>query len=81
MKFIHDRTEPPSQNFLSFGDYPQRISMNVLKKVISMASSLRSLKAQAGAAAAVMFSAGVITAGALSYDAMRKTLDQGHGMS
>ena len=44
-----------------------------------MASSLRSLKAQAGAAAAVMFSAGVITAGALSYDAMRKTLDQGHG--
>lgn len=43
-----------------------------------MASSLRSLKAQAGAAAAAMFSAGVIAAGALSYDAMSKTLDQGH---
>ena len=43
-----------------------------------MASALRSLKAQAGAAAAVMFMAGVITAGALSYDAMSKTLDQGH---
>jgi methyl-accepting chemotaxis protein len=43
-----------------------------------MASTLRSLKVQAGAAAAVMFTAGVITAGALSYDAMSKTLDQGH---
>ena len=43
-----------------------------------MASFLRSLKVQAGAAAAVMFTAGVITAGALSYDAMSKTLDQGH---
>ena len=43
-----------------------------------MASSLRSLKVQAGAAAVVMFTAGVITAGALSYDAMSKTLDQGH---
>ena len=43
-----------------------------------MASTLRSLKVQAGAAAVVMFTAGVITAGALSYDAMSKTLDQGH---
>ena len=43
-----------------------------------MASTLRSLKVQAGAAAAVMFTVGVITAGALSYDAMSKTLDQGH---
>lgn len=43
-----------------------------------MASSLRSLKVQAGVAAAVMFTAGVITAGVLSYDAMSKTLDQGH---
>jgi methyl-accepting chemotaxis protein len=43
-----------------------------------MASALRSLKAQAGIAAAVMFAAGVITAGALSYAAMSRTLDQGH---
>lgn len=43
-----------------------------------MASPFRSLKMQAGAAAAVMFTAGVITAGALSYSAMSKTLDQGH---
>ncbi|MGO8913714.1 MAG: methyl-accepting chemotaxis protein [Bradyrhizobium sp.] len=43
-----------------------------------MASTFRSLKVQAGAAAAVMFTAGVIAAGALSYDAMSKTLDQGH---
>ena len=43
-----------------------------------MASTLRSLKVKAGAAAAIMFTAGVITAGALSYDAMSKTLDQGH---
>lgn len=43
-----------------------------------MVSPFRSLKMQAGAAAAVMFTAGVITAGALSYDAMSKTLDQGH---
>jgi methyl-accepting chemotaxis protein len=43
-----------------------------------MATALRSLKVQAGVAAAVMFTAGVLTAGALSYDAMSKTLDQGH---
>jgi methyl-accepting chemotaxis protein len=52
--------------------------MDLLPKVNSMASSLRSLKVQAGAAAAVMFTAGVITAGALSYAAMSRTLDQGH---
>lgn len=44
-----------------------------------MASTLKSLKIQAGAAAAVMFTAGVIVAGALSYAAMSRTLDQGHG--
>jgi methyl-accepting chemotaxis protein len=43
-----------------------------------MASALKSLKIQAGAVAALMFAAGVITAGALSYDAMSRTLDQGH---
>jgi methyl-accepting chemotaxis protein len=43
-----------------------------------MASALKSLKVQAGAAAAAMFTAGIITAGALSYDAMSRTLDQGH---
>ena len=43
-----------------------------------MASTFRSLKVQAGAAAAVMFTAGVITAGALSYVDMSRTLDQGH---
>jgi methyl-accepting chemotaxis protein len=43
-----------------------------------MASTLRSLKVQAGAAAAVMFAGGVLTAGALSYAAMSRTLDRGH---
>src|SRR5450432_1136232 len=43
-----------------------------------MASALRSLKVQAGAAAAVMFAIGVIATGALSYAAMIKTLEQGH---
>lgn len=43
-----------------------------------MASTFRSLKVQAGAAAAVIFTAGVITAGALSYADMSRTLDQGH---
>jgi methyl-accepting chemotaxis protein len=43
-----------------------------------MASTLRSLKVQAGAAAAVMFAIGVITTGALSYAAMSRTLEQGH---
>jgi methyl-accepting chemotaxis protein len=43
-----------------------------------MASQLRSLRVQAGAAAAVAFASGVLTAGALSYAAMTRTLDQGH---
>ena len=43
-----------------------------------MAATFRSLKGKAGAAAALMFAAGVLTAGALSYDAMSKTLDRGH---
>ena len=43
-----------------------------------MASALRSLKIQAGIAVAVAFCAGVAAAGALSYDAMSRTLDQAH---
>ena len=43
-----------------------------------MASPLRSLKVQAGAAAAAMFAIGVLTAGGLSYVAVSKTLEQGH---
>lgn len=43
-----------------------------------MASALHSLKFQAGLAVAVAFLAGVATVGALSYDAMSKTLDQAH---
>jgi methyl-accepting chemotaxis protein len=43
-----------------------------------MASKLRSLRVQAGAAAAVAFASGVLTAGLLSYAAMTRTLDQGH---
>ncbi|MDR3485363.1 MAG: methyl-accepting chemotaxis protein [Bradyrhizobium sp.] len=44
----------------------------------SMASKLRSLRVQAGAAAAMAFASGVLSAGALSYAAMTRTLDQGH---
>ncbi len=43
-----------------------------------MASTLRSLKIQAGIAVAVAFCAGVATVGLLSYDAMSRTLDQAH---
>ena len=43
-----------------------------------MAASMRSLKVQAGLAAAVIFSVGAIAAGAISYDAMSRTLDQAH---
>jgi methyl-accepting chemotaxis protein len=43
-----------------------------------MSLALRSLKIQAGIAAAVMFSVGVLTTGGLSYDAMSRSLDQGH---
>jgi methyl-accepting chemotaxis protein len=43
-----------------------------------MASSFRSLKAQAGAAAVLAFASGVLTAGAFSYAGMTRTLDQGH---
>jgi methyl-accepting chemotaxis protein len=49
-----------------------------LTKVNSMASTLRSLKMQAGVAAAAMFTIGVLAAGGLSYAAMSGTLDQGH---
>ena len=43
-----------------------------------MASTFRSLKMQAGVAAAAMFTMGVLAAGGLSYAAMSRTLDQGH---
>ncbi|WP_304744953.1 methyl-accepting chemotaxis protein [Bradyrhizobium sp.] len=42
-----------------------------------MAVLMRSLRSRAGMAAAVIFSAGAIAAGAISYDAMGRTLDQG----
>jgi methyl-accepting chemotaxis protein len=43
-----------------------------------MDSSIRSLKVQAGAAAAAMFAVGVLAAGILSYGAMSRTLEDAH---
>ncbi len=43
-----------------------------------MASPIRSLKVQAGAAAAAMFAVGVLAAGILSYSAMSRTLEDAH---
>ncbi|MBI5262731.1 MAG: HAMP domain-containing protein [Bradyrhizobium sp.] len=43
-----------------------------------MSSMFRSLKVQAGIAATVMFAAGVVAAGVLSFEAMSRTLEQGH---
>ena len=43
-----------------------------------MASPVRSLKVQAGIAAAVMFAIGVLAAGILSYGAMSRTLEDAH---
>lgn len=43
-----------------------------------MASSIRSLKVQAGMAAAAMFAVGVLAAGILSYGAMSRTLEDAH---
>jgi hypothetical protein len=43
-----------------------------------MASSMRSLKVQAGMAAAAIFAAGVLAAGLLSYEAMSRTLEEAH---
>ena len=43
-----------------------------------MASSIRSLKVQAGMAATAMFAVGVLAAGILSYGAMSRTLEDAH---
>jgi methyl-accepting chemotaxis protein len=43
-----------------------------------MAFSIRSLKVQAGLAAAAMFAVGVLAAGVLSYSAMSRTLEDAH---
>src|SRR5690349_8571748 len=43
-----------------------------------MAFSIRSLKMQAGLAAATMFAVGVLAAGVLSYSAMSRTLEDAH---
>jgi methyl-accepting chemotaxis protein len=43
-----------------------------------MASSIRSLKMQAGLVTAAVFAVGVLTAGLLSYAAMSRTLDEAH---
>jgi methyl-accepting chemotaxis protein len=43
-----------------------------------MFSSIRSLKVQAGMAAAAMFAVGVLAAGILSYEAMSRTLEDAH---
>lgn len=44
-----------------------------------MSFSIRSLKVQAGLAAAAMFAAGVLAAGILSFMAMGRSLEEGHG--
>ena len=51
-------------------------SLTLILQGEAMATSIRSLKVQAGMAAAAMFSVGVLAAGLLSYAAMSRTLEE-----